>query len=89
MLSTDGRGNLRSAASSVWGPKALDGILDVDLDLEVEVDSVMARREGVEPGWVKLQSRVLYLLTWRQISSGESIWPDIVWSLGSRQEQQR
>ena len=53
MLSTDGRGNLRSAAVSVWGPKALDGVLDVDLDLEVEVDTVMAKREGVESGSVQ------------------------------------
>lgn len=47
LLSTDGRGSLRSSVSSVWGPKALDGVLDVSLDLEVEVDQVMARREGL------------------------------------------
>ena len=45
---TDGKGSLRASVTSVWGPKSLDGILDIDLDLEVEVDRVMARREGVE-----------------------------------------
>ncbi|ORY23204.1 hypothetical protein BCR39DRAFT_501064 [Naematelia encephala] len=47
LLSTDGRGSLRTSVSSVWGPKALDGVQDVSLALDVDVDSMMARREGV------------------------------------------
>ncbi|KAL7424703.1 ATP-binding mismatch repair protein [Cryptotrichosporon argae] len=47
VLVTDGKGSLRSAATAVWGPKALEGVVDVALDLDVEVDRAMARREGV------------------------------------------
>lgn len=47
MLSNDGRGDLRANVMAVWGSKALDGVTDVDLDLDVVVDK-MARREGME-----------------------------------------
>ncbi|ODN84554.1 hypothetical protein L202_00482 [Cryptococcus amylolentus CBS 6039] len=46
-LATDGKGSLRSAVGAVWGPRALEGVNDVDLDLEVEIDKNMARREGI------------------------------------------
>ena len=47
LLSTDGKGSLRSQANAVWGPKALEGVMDIDVNLQVEVDSLMARREGI------------------------------------------
>lgn len=47
MIVTDGRGYLRSSIISIWGPKALDNILDVNLELEVGIDRSMAKREGV------------------------------------------
>ncbi|WWC66317.1 uncharacterized protein I206_100218 [Kwoniella pini CBS 10737] len=46
-LSTDGRGSLRASVSAVWGHKALEGVQDIDLELEVDIDRVMARREGI------------------------------------------
>ncbi|WVQ70875.1 hypothetical protein IAR50_000400 [Cryptococcus sp. DSM 104548] len=46
-LATDGKGSLRSAVGAVWGPRALEGVNDVNLDLEVEIDKNMARREGI------------------------------------------
>lgn len=49
MLSNDGRGDLRSNVMAIWGSKALEGVTDVNLDLEVMVDK-MARREGGEEG---------------------------------------
>jgi len=52
LLTTDGRGSLRSSVTSIWGPKALEGVLDIDLDVEVEIDAVMARREGLAQGYV-------------------------------------
>ncbi len=56
LLATDGRGSLRTSVSSVWGPKALDGVLDVDLELDVQVDPVMARREGITETFVFFMS---------------------------------
>lgn len=44
---TDGRGQLRSSVGAVWGPSALDNVEDIDLSLEVEIDRLMARREGI------------------------------------------
>ena len=41
---------MRSSVTSIWGPKSLEGVLDIDLDVEVEVDAVMARREGLAQG---------------------------------------
>jgi DNA mismatch repair protein PMS2 len=55
LLSTDGKGSLRSAVTSIWGTKALEGVLDVNLDLAVEIDPSMARREGLTELWVGLQ----------------------------------
>ncbi|OCF30386.1 hypothetical protein I316_07993, partial [Kwoniella heveanensis BCC8398] len=49
-LSTDGRGSLRSSVGAVWGHKALDGVQDINLELDVEIDRVMARREGISEG---------------------------------------
>ncbi|OXG12257.1 DNA mismatch repair protein PMS2 [Cryptococcus neoformans Tu401-1] len=46
-LMTDGRGQLRSSVGAVWGPSALDNVEDIDLSLEVEIDRLMARREGI------------------------------------------
>ncbi|WVW82358.1 hypothetical protein I302_104365 [Kwoniella bestiolae CBS 10118] len=46
-LSTDGRGSLRASVGAVWGHKALEGVQDINLELEVEIDRVMARREGI------------------------------------------
>ncbi|GMK58830.1 hypothetical protein CspeluHIS016_0602720 [Cutaneotrichosporon spelunceum] len=48
LLATDGRGTIRSSVSAVWGPKALEGVVELDIELDVEIDRVMARREGLE-----------------------------------------
>ncbi|KAK4686266.1 DNA mismatch repair protein PMS2, partial [Tremellales sp. Uapishka_1] len=50
LLATDGKGSLRAAIISVWGTKALDNAVDVNLELEVHVDKGMARREGLDDG---------------------------------------
>jgi len=34
--------------TAVWGPKALEGVVDLDLELDVEIDKAMARREGID-----------------------------------------
>nr|ODN79100.1 DNA mismatch repair protein PMS1 [Cryptococcus depauperatus CBS 7841] len=46
-LSTDGKGSLRASVGAIWGPRALDGVKDIELDLDVEIDRVMAKREGI------------------------------------------
>jgi DNA mismatch repair protein PMS2 len=48
LLSTDGRGSLRSSVTAVWTHKALEGVVDLDIELDVEVDKAMARREGID-----------------------------------------
>ncbi|WOO78738.1 Mismatch repair endonuclease PMS2 [Vanrija pseudolonga] len=50
VLAVDGKGGLRASVAAVWGPKALEGVVDVDLSLEVAIDKAMARREGIEEG---------------------------------------
>jgi len=48
VIITDGRGSLRSSVIAVWGPKALENVLDINLELEVGIDRSMAKREGLE-----------------------------------------
>ncbi|KAJ9104150.1 hypothetical protein QFC19_004134 [Naganishia cerealis] len=45
---SDGKGSLRSAVTAVWGVGALESLIDVDIELEVEIDKAMAKREGIE-----------------------------------------
>lgn len=47
MIVTDGRGSLRSSVTAVWGPKALENVLDINLELDVGMDRSMAKREGL------------------------------------------
>lgn len=47
-LKTDGKPSLRSAISSIWGPKSLEGLIPIDLTLKVQTDKMMARREGID-----------------------------------------
>jgi hypothetical protein len=57
VLSTDGRGALRASVNAVWGPKALDGVVDIDVELDVDVDKAMARREGIDDTSVQFPRR--------------------------------
>ena len=47
MIVTDGRGSLRSSVTAVWGPKALENVLDINLELDVGMDRSMVKREGL------------------------------------------
>jgi DNA mismatch repair protein PMS2 len=52
VIVTDGRGSLRSSVTAVWGPKALENVLDINLELDVGIDRLMAKREGLETSYV-------------------------------------
>jgi len=54
VIVTDGRGSLRSSVTAVWGPKALENVLDINLQLDVGVDRLMAKREGLDTSYVAL-----------------------------------
>lgn len=45
-LRTDGSLSLKSAVSSLWGPKSLDNVVDLDLHFEVETEKSVLRRLG-------------------------------------------
>jgi DNA mismatch repair protein PMS2 len=55
VIVTDGRGPLRSSVTAVWGPKALENVLDINLELDVGIDRLMAKREGLDTSYVVLQ----------------------------------
>ncbi|WVQ97418.1 hypothetical protein IAU59_004531 [Kwoniella sp. CBS 9459] len=69
-LSTDGRGSLRSSVGAVWGHKALDGVQDINLELDVEIDRVMARREGISEGTQRV--KVVGLISSAQWGQGRA-----------------
>jgi DNA mismatch repair protein PMS2 len=52
VIVTDGRGSLRSSVTAVWGPKALENVLDINLELDVGIDRLMAKREGLDTSYV-------------------------------------
>jgi hypothetical protein len=52
VIVTDGRGSLKSSVTAVWGPKALENVLDINLELDVGIDRLMAKREGLETSYV-------------------------------------
>jgi hypothetical protein len=43
-LRTDGTPSLKASVSALWGPKALDGIVSLDLEFEVETEKTVLRR---------------------------------------------
>ncbi|WRT64199.1 uncharacterized protein IL334_001128 [Kwoniella shivajii] len=69
-LSTDGRGSLNASVGAVWGSKSLEGVQDIDLELEVEIDRVMARREGISEVTQKI--KVAGLISSAQWGQGRS-----------------
>ena len=43
-LRTDGTPSLKASVSALWGPKALDNIVGLDLGFEVETEKAVLRR---------------------------------------------
>lgn len=43
-LRTDGVPSLKASVSTLWGPKALDDIVVLNLDFEVETEKAVLRR---------------------------------------------
>lgn len=43
-LRTDGTPSLKASVSALWGPKALDDIVALNLDFEVETEKAVLRR---------------------------------------------
>jgi DNA mismatch repair protein PMS2 len=43
-LRTDGTPSLKASVSALWGPKAPDGTVELDLDFEVETEKAVLRR---------------------------------------------
>jgi hypothetical protein len=61
VIVTDGRGSLRSSITAVWGPKALENVLDINLELDVGIDRLMAKREGLETSYAYLLLLVMLI----------------------------
>lgn len=43
-LRTDGTPSLKASVSALWGPKALDDIVELNLSFEVETEKAVLRR---------------------------------------------
>lgn len=89
MIVTDGRGSLRSSITSIWGPKALENILDLNLELEVGIDRSMAKREGVSSGYVPSSFEALSSRLTDQIAECQSDRPDLDGGVGTRKIKSR
>ena len=46
-LRTDGSPSLKASVSALWGPKALDDIVGLDISFEVETEKTVLRRLAV------------------------------------------
>ncbi|TFY55610.1 hypothetical protein EVG20_g9258, partial [Dentipellis fragilis] len=47
-LQTDGSTSLRSSVTSLWGPKSLENIVELDLEFDVETEKTVLRRRGLD-----------------------------------------
>lgn len=45
-LRTDGTPTIRASVSAIWGPKALDNLVELDLQFVVETEASVLRRLG-------------------------------------------
>ncbi|KDQ51775.1 hypothetical protein JAAARDRAFT_73425 [Jaapia argillacea MUCL 33604] len=48
LLRTDGSPSLRSSVSSLWGPKSLENVIDLNLKFDVEPERAVLRRMGLK-----------------------------------------
>ncbi|GBE87291.1 DNA mismatch repair protein [Sparassis crispa] len=46
-LRTEGSASTRSSVSALWGPKALEHLVDLDLHFSVEIEKAVLRRQGI------------------------------------------
>lgn len=46
-IQTDGSTLLKNSVTALWGSKAMDNIIPLDLDIEVEPDSASVKRRGL------------------------------------------
>ncbi|KAI0798252.1 hypothetical protein C8Q75DRAFT_845669 [Abortiporus biennis] len=56
-LRTDGSPSTRASVSSLWGPKALENIIDLDLSFEVETEKSVLRRQSANKDKEHVPSR--------------------------------
>ncbi|KAA1473278.1 DNA mismatch repair protein MutL [Dentipellis sp. KUC8613] len=47
-LQTDGSTSLRSSVTSLWGPKSLENIVELNLEFDVETEKTVLRRRGLD-----------------------------------------
>ena len=45
-LRTDGTPSTRASVSAIWGPKALEHLVELDLEFNVEAEAAVLRRQG-------------------------------------------
>lgn len=49
-LRTDGTPSTRASVSALWGPKALEHLVELDLRFDVETEKAVLRRRGLLDG---------------------------------------
>ena len=47
-MRTDGTASLRAAVGALWGPKALEGVVELELEFGVETEKAVLRRRGAD-----------------------------------------
>ena len=58
-IQTDGSNNLKSSIIALWGSKATDNVVPLNLVLEVEPDSAMLKRRGLAGRYAVYRLRVI------------------------------
>lgn len=57
-MRTDGTPSTRASISTLWGPKTLENLVDLDIIFNVETERAVLRRRGIVDGdtWVRFSS---------------------------------
>ena len=51
-MQTDGSKSLKAAVTALWGPKALEKVVPLDLNFNVEAEKAVLKRQGISERYV-------------------------------------
>lgn len=82
-LRTTGAPSLPASITSLFGPKSLHTLIPVDLKLSVDIDRIMAKREGLDTE-TKLKVRVVGMISKAESGMGRTGGGAQYWYLNGR-----
>jgi hypothetical protein len=74
---TDGRPPVKASVTALWGTKALDNVVDVDLSFDVQTEKAVLTRKGASSFPLSMISNIQYSYVQCQRYKCQSPWPGL------------